>query len=66
MAHTEGGAGDEDAIVFFSNRHVVGDLYEFLDDSGKRFKMLGIADFRDALDAQIAAGDLKKVSGLAA
>jgi len=66
IAHTEGGAGDEDAIVFFSNRNVAGDLYEFFDDGGKRFKMLGIADFRDALDAQIAAGDLKKVSGLAA
>jgi hypothetical protein len=64
QAHTEGG-GDEDAIVFFSNRNVTGDLYEFIGDDGKQFKMLTIADFREQLDQEIAAGDLQSVAARA-
>lgn len=66
VAHTEGGAGDEDAIVFFSNRAVTGNLYEFIDENGKQFKMLGIADFREQLEAEITGGELKRVSARAA
>lgn len=50
--HTEG-AGDQEAIVFFSNRDVEGDMYEFLDEP---VRMLGIADFKEQLDDQMASG----------
>lgn len=66
LAHTEGGAGDDDAIVFFSNRNIKNELYEFIDANGEQLKMLTIADFRVHLDQEIAAGDLKKVSARAA
>lgn len=66
IGHTEGGTGSEDAIVFFSNRNVTGDLYEFIDEHGRQFKMLGIGDFREQLDSEIEAGDLKRVSSRAA
>ncbi len=59
--HTEG-AGDQEAIVFFSNRGVRGDMYEFFDDEGKQFIMLGIADFRVQLDDEIASGVAEKVA----
>lgn len=63
LAHTEGGgAGEEDAIVFFSNRNIKNDLYEFVDADGNQIKMLTIADFREHLDQEIAAGDVKRVS----
>ena len=58
-AHTEGG-GDEDAIVFFSNRNVKDALYEFLDDQGKIVQVLGIDDFKVQLDDEIASGAMKK------
>ena len=63
--HTEG-AGEEDAIVFFSNREVKDGLYEFLDADGGSFKTLGIADFQAEFDAQAANGSAKKVMGRAA
>ena len=58
--HTEG-AGDQEAIVFFSNRNVTGDMYEFLDDDLKQFQMLGIADFKVQLDDEVASGVAAKV-----
>ncbi|MGA7323947.1 MAG: regulator [Rhodomicrobium sp.] len=60
------GGGDQDAIVFFSNRNVTGNLYEFFDEQGKQFKMLGIADFRDQLDQEISTGETRKVTAQAA
>lgn len=49
--HTEGG-GDEDAIVFFSNRNIKDNLYEFLDDSGAPVISLGLDDFAWHLEDQ--------------
>ena len=59
--HTEGG-GEEDAIVFFSNRNMEDALYEFLDADGTSFKVLGIKDFRAEYDAQEASGDNTRVA----
>jgi hypothetical protein len=59
--HTEG-AGDQEAIVFFSNRNVTGDLYEFLDTDLKCVQMLGIGDFKAQLDRQLADGAAAKVA----
>ena len=59
--HTEGG-GDEDAIVFFSNRNVEDALYEFLDDKGEVFKVLGLADFKAEYDAEVANGSPAKTA----
>jgi hypothetical protein len=50
-AHTEGG-GDQEAIVFFSNRNVEDELYVFFDDSMRPVATLRIGDFEDALRAQ--------------
>jgi hypothetical protein len=52
-------------IVFFSNRNVTGDLYEFLDKDVKRVQMLGIADFKVQLDAQMASGAAARVASRA-
>lgn len=49
--HTEGG-GDEDAIVFFSNRNISDALYEFLDQNSNPVITLGIQDFVEQLEAQ--------------
>ncbi len=49
--HREGG-GDQDAIVFFSNRNVEGPMYEFLDDNLQPVMTFGIEDFKTALEAQ--------------
>ena len=49
--HTEGG-GDEAAIVFFSNRNVKDELYEFLDENMRPVFTLRIGDFEDQLAAQ--------------
>ncbi len=46
--HLEGG-GDEDAIVFFSNRNVENGLYEFLDDNLQPTVTLGFDDFKAQL-----------------
>jgi 2,4'-dihydroxyacetophenone dioxygenase len=52
--HTES-AGDEEAIVLFSNRNIQnGEIYEFLDDGGNIAVALGIADLRALFDAQKA------------
>jgi len=63
--HMEGG-GDEDAIVFFSNRNIEDALYEFLDDAGNPVQVLGIADFKAQLQEQIATGTFAKVAARAA
>jgi hypothetical protein len=47
--HLDGG-GDQDAIVFFSNREVKDAIYDFLDDAGNLVVSLGIADFKAQLD----------------
>lgn len=49
--HLEGG-GNEDAIVFFSNRNVEDDLYVFLDENMQPSVTLRIGDFEEALQAQ--------------
>lgn len=49
--HTEGG-GDEDAIVFFSNRNVEDALYEFRDENGLPTVTLRLADFEAQLREQ--------------
>ena len=47
-------AGDEEAIVLFSNRNIEDGIYEFLGDDGNIVAALGMADFRTLLDAQKA------------
>lgn len=49
--HTEGG-GDEDVIVFFSNRGQDGTIYEILDDQMNTIATLGMQDFKALLQAQ--------------
>lgn len=49
--HWEGG-GDEDAIVFFSNRNVEDALYEFLDENMQPTVTLRFDDFKAQLEAQ--------------
>jgi quercetin dioxygenase-like cupin family protein len=49
--HTEGG-GEQDAIVFFSNRNVDNLIYEILDDRLQTIATLGIGDFKAFLEAQ--------------
>ncbi len=49
--HVEGG-GDEDAIVFLSNREVEGPLYEFLDENLQPTVTLGFDDFKAQLEEQ--------------
>jgi quercetin dioxygenase-like cupin family protein len=49
--HLEGG-GDEDAIVFFSNRNVENAMYEFLDANLQPTVTLGFEDFKAQLEAQ--------------
>ena len=51
--HTEGG-GDQDDIVFFTNRDIDGPVYEILDDRYETVATFGVADFRALLDAQVA------------
>lgn len=51
--HTEGG-GDEDAIVFFSNRGQNGVIYEILDPDLNTVATLGLQDFKALLQAQQA------------
>jgi hypothetical protein len=49
--------------VFFSNRNIDDALYEFLDKDGATTQVLGIADFKAQLEAQIADGTAAKVAG---
>jgi quercetin dioxygenase-like cupin family protein len=60
--HTEGG-GEEEAIVFFSNRNVADAMYQFLDENGENAELLGIADFQAEYDAQVANGTTANVAG---
>ncbi len=54
--HTEGG-GDQDTIVFFSNRQVKDVVYEILDENQEIVTTLGIPEFSAFLDEQRAAGE---------
>ncbi|ODA66636.1 hypothetical protein A7A08_02404 [Methyloligella halotolerans] len=54
--HTEGG-GDEDVIVFFSNRNVKDVVYEILDESGEVMTTFGLPEFSALLEEQRAAGE---------
>ena len=49
--HTEGG-GDEDVIVFFSNRGQDGTIYEVLDEQMNTLVTFGLQDFKALLAAQ--------------
>ncbi len=49
--HTEGG-GDEDAIVFFSNRGIDGPIYEILDQDHKTLMTFGLQEFKALWQAQ--------------
>ena len=49
--HREGG-GDQDAIVFFSNRNVEDAMYEFLDDELRPVVTVGFSDFKTLFEAQ--------------
>lgn len=49
--HTEGG-GDEDVIVFFSNRGQDGTIYEILDDNLNTLATFSLQDFKALLQAQ--------------
>ena len=51
--HTDG-AGDEDAIAFFSNRGQDGTIYEILDEQLNTVATLGLQDFKGLLQAQSA------------
>lgn len=53
--HTEGG-GDQDTIVFFSNRNVDDLIYEILDEQQETIATFGMAEFKALLDGQQAAG----------
>lgn len=50
-AHTEGG-GDQDAIVYFSNRGTDGVIYELLDGDFNTIATLGLHQFKDLMEAQ--------------
>ncbi|WP_246748179.1 hypothetical protein [Methylobacterium sp. SD274] len=63
--HLEG-VGDEDTIVFFSNRNIEDALYEFLDDAGNPVQIRSIADIKAQLEDQIATGTYEKVTAKAA
>ncbi len=54
--HTEGG-GDQDVIVFFSNRNVKDVVYEILDENGEVVTTFGIPEFSALLEQQRAAGE---------
>jgi quercetin dioxygenase-like cupin family protein len=62
--HTEGG-GDQDTIVFFSNRNVEDAMYQFLDADNQPAELLGIADFQAEYDAQAKEGTTAKVAARA-
>jgi quercetin dioxygenase-like cupin family protein len=51
--HREGG-GDQDVIVFFSNRNVDGVIYEILDDELNTITTFGIPEFKALLEGQRA------------
>ncbi|ACK50101.1 conserved hypothetical protein [Methylocella silvestris BL2] len=49
--HTEGG-GDQDVVVFFSNRNVADVIYEILDDDLQPIATFGLPEFKALLKAQ--------------
>lgn len=49
--HTEGG-GDQDAIVYFTNRDINGPIYEILDESNSVVATFGIPEFKALFEAQ--------------
>lgn len=51
--HTEGG-GDEDVIVFFSNRGQDGVIYEILDEDMNPIATFAMQDFKALMEAQQA------------
>jgi quercetin dioxygenase-like cupin family protein len=51
--HTEGG-GDQDVIVYFTNREIDGPVYELLDADQKIVATFGIPEFKALLAAQVA------------
>lgn len=48
------GAGDDEAIVFFGHHQVEDAMYEFIDENGQTEQVLGIADFKELFDQQLA------------
>lgn len=50
-AHTEGG-GDQDVIVFFSNRNVDNVVYEILDENLNIVTTFGVEEFKALFDQQ--------------
>jgi len=52
--HTEGG-GDQDVIVYFTNRDIDGPVYELLDESRAVVATFGMPEFRALLEEQIVA-----------
>jgi hypothetical protein len=61
--HTEG-AGDQEAIVYFSHRDVKGTMYELLDEDLNPVHVLGIEDFRVEFDDHAKTGEASKVAGM--
>ncbi|MCJ2033883.1 cupin domain-containing protein [Methylobacterium sp. J-068] len=53
-SHTEGG-GDQDVIVYFTNRDIDGAVYELLDESQTVVATFGIPEFKALYEAQVAA-----------
>ncbi|GAA0255333.1 hypothetical protein LNAOJCKE_5377 [Methylorubrum aminovorans] len=51
--HTEGG-GDQDVIVYFTNRDVAGPVYEILDEHQAVVATFGIPEFKALYEAQIS------------
>ncbi len=49
--HREG-VGDQEAIVFFSNRNVEDVIYEILDDNLNTVATFGLTEFKGLLEAQ--------------
>ncbi|HZZ47655.1 MAG TPA: hypothetical protein VFE65_12290 [Pseudonocardia sp.] len=60
-AHTEG-AGDQEAIVYFSHRDVDGAMYELLDDDMNPVHVLGLADFKAEFEEQVRSGATAEVA----
>ncbi|MCC0809313.1 hypothetical protein FPV16_24465 [Methylobacterium sp. W2] len=53
--HTEGG-GDQDVIVYFTNRDIDGPVYEILDESHAVIATFGSPGFKAIFEAQGATG----------
>ncbi|KQP03298.1 hypothetical protein [Methylobacterium sp. Leaf93] len=53
--HTEGG-GNQDVIVYFTNRDIDGPVYEILDESHAVIATFGMPEFKALFEAQGARG----------